>query len=104
MEKNFPNKYLDKLEIYKRPLICTEYMAREFGTTFDFCLPIFKKNNIGCFNWGFVAGKTNTIFPWSSWDDDFTSAPEVWHHDILLPDKTPYDQEEIDFLKEILLK
>jgi hypothetical protein len=41
-------------------------MAREFGTTFEFSLPIFKKENIGCYNWGFVAGKSQTHFGWST--------------------------------------
>jgi hypothetical protein len=50
-----------------------------------------------------VAGKKNTVFPWSSWQEEFDSLPEVWHHDIYLPDKTPFDQKEIDFLKEILI-
>ena len=27
-----------------RPVVCTEYMAREFGTTFKFSLPIFKRH------------------------------------------------------------
>ena len=43
------------------------------------------------------------VFPWSSWQEEFDSLPEVWHHDIYLPDKTPFDQKEIDFLKDILI-
>ena len=38
---------IDRLAIYERPLFCTEYMAREFGSTFEFSLPIFKENNVG---------------------------------------------------------
>ena len=95
---------VEQLETYNRPIMCTEYLARGQGSTFQAMLPLLKEKQIAAINWGFVAGKTNTIFPWSSWDEDFTSAPEVWHHDILMPDKTPFDQAEIDFLKEILLK
>jgi len=93
-----------QLETYNRPIMCTEYLARGQGSTFQAMLPLLKEKKIAAINWGFVSGKTNTIFPWSSWDIDFTAPPEVWHHDIYMPDKTPYDQEEIDFIKEITSK
>ena len=93
-----------QLETYNRPIMCTEYLARGQGSTFQAMLPLLKEKKIAAINWGFVAGKTNTIFPWSSWDIDFTAPPEIWHHDIYMPDKTPYDQEEIDFIKEITSK
>ena len=95
---------VEQLETYNRPIMCTEYLARAQGSTFQAMLPLLKEKKIAAINWGFVAGKTNTIFPWSSWEDDFTAPPEVWHHDIYMPDKTPYDQEEIDFIKEITSK
>ncbi|MAD59513.1 MAG: 1,4-beta-xylanase [Flammeovirgaceae bacterium] len=97
-------KKIEDLEQFKRPLLCTEYLARGQENTFQKILPIFKEKEIAAVNWGFVAGKTNTVFPWSSWDEKFDSLPKIWHHDIYLPDKTPFDQEEIDFLKEILIK
>ena len=94
---------IDQLEKFNRPILCTEYLARGQGSTFQAMLPLLKEKQISAINWGFVAGKTNTVFPWSSWDEEFDSLPKIWHHDIYLPDKTPYDQNEIDFLKEILL-
>jgi hypothetical protein len=27
-------------------------------------MPMLKKNAVGAINWGFVSGKTNTIFAW----------------------------------------
>ena len=92
---------VEQLETYNRPIMCTEYLARGQGSTFQAMLPLLKEKQIAAINWGFVAGKTNTIFPWSSWEEDFTAAPELWHHDIYLPDKTPFDQAEIDFIKEM---
>ncbi|MDG2147498.1 MAG: cellulase family glycosylhydrolase [Flavobacteriaceae bacterium] len=94
---------IDQLEKFNRPILCTEYLARGQGSTFQAMLPLLKEKQISAINWGFVAGKTNTVFPWSSWQEDFDSLPKIWHHDIYLSDKTPYDQNEIDFLKEILL-
>ena len=97
-------KKIEDLEQFNRPLLCTEYLARGEQNTFQVILPLFKEKEVAAVNWGFVAGKTNTVFPWSSWQVKFDSLPKIWHHDIYLPDKTPYDQKEIDFLKEILLK
>lgn len=94
---------IKQLKKYNRPILCTEYLARGQGSTFQAMLPLLKKEQVSAINWGFVAGKTNTLFPWSSWEEEFDSLPKIWHHDIFLPDKTPYDQNEIDFLKEILL-
>ena len=95
---------IDALKKYNRPIICTEYLARENGSTFETILPIFKKNEIHAINWGFVAGKTNTIFPWSSWTTQFDSIPKIWHHDIYREDKSPFSKSEISFLKETLMK
>ncbi len=91
-----------ELKKYNRPLLCTEYLARVNGSTFDSILPLFKENEIHAINWGFVAGKTNTIFPWSSWTTAFDSMPKVWHHDIYRTDKSPFSEAEITLLKTIL--
>ena len=109
-------KIIDELLELKRPIICTEYMAREFGTTFDFCLPIFKKNNIGCFNWGFVAGKSQTHFGWDTilklkegvknkdfiLDTENIPEPEIWFHDIFRKDGSAFDEIEVSFIKNFL--
>ena len=57
---------IDQLRIHDRPLICTEYMARPADSRFETHLPIFKRERVGCLNWGLVAGKTNTIFAWNT--------------------------------------
>lgn len=87
------------LERFNRPLICTEYMARPRGSTFEYMLPFFKKHNIGAINWGFVAGKSQTIYPWDSWQKQYTAEPPVWFHDVFRPDGTPYDANEVAFIK-----
>lgn len=91
---------VQNLQLLGRPMICTEYMARPFDSRFENILPLLKKKRIGAINWGFVSGKTNTRFAWGEVRSD-GSEPEVWFHDILRTDKTPYDQNEIDFLKSI---
>ena len=106
---------IDRLKILERPLICTEYMAREFGSTFEFSMPIFKENKVGCFNWGLVAGKSQTHFGWSTIldlkkkkelgnfleDDDAIPEPAEWFHDILRTDGTPFSEAEVCFIKDI---
>ena len=94
-------KKIAELQKYNRPLFCTEYLARGVGNTFETVLPILKENKIAAINWGFVAGKTNTIYPWKSWDSTFTEEPEIWHHDILRQDGTPYSIKETDFIKQL---
>lgn len=89
------------LQRYERPLICTEYMARPNGSTFEDVLPIAKKYDIGMYNWGFVDGKTQTKYPWDSWDKQYTAEPDVWFHEVLRNDGTPYDQEEVDLITEL---
>ena len=92
-----------ELKKYNRPLLCTEYMARTNCSTFEKILPILKENQIHAINWGFVSGKTNTIFPWSSWNTPFDSIPKIWFHDVYRTDKTPFSEQEIEFLKQELL-
>jgi len=88
------------LEGYERPLICTEYMARSRGSRFVTHLPIFKRERVGCVNWGLVSGRTQTIYPWGS--KEGSSEPKEWFHDILKGDGTPFDAEEVALIKRII--
>lgn len=89
------------LQRYGRPMICTEYMARPNGSTFEVILPVAKQYNIGVYNWGFVDGKTQTKYPWDSWDNPYSAEPELWFHEVLKNDGTPYKQEEVDLIKNL---
>ena len=80
-----------------RPMICTEYMARTRGSIFETCLPVFKRESVGCINWGLVDGKTQTKYPWGS--EEGSPEPEPWFHEILHLDGTPYRQEEVDLIR-----
>jgi hypothetical protein len=84
-----------------RPLICTEYMARPEGSTFDPVLGYFKEQKIGAYCWGFVAGKSNTIYPWNSWQKPYPDEPPVWFHDIFRKNGTPYRPEEVEYIKKV---
>jgi hypothetical protein len=85
-----------------RPVICTEYMARSVGSTFDTVLPIAKQEHVGAINWGFVAGKTQTYLPWDSWQHPYVlDQPPVWFHEVLRPDGTPYRAAEVDQIRQL---
>ena len=88
------------LKIYDRPVICTEYMARPRNSTFENTMPMLKKENVGAINWGFVSGKTNTIYAWDKPMPD-GSEPQLWFHDVFRKDGTPYKQEEVDLIKKL---
>lgn len=80
-----------QLQVYGRPIICTEYMAPQAGSTIDTILPIGKRLNVGMLNWGLVKGKTQTYFPWSSWQHPFIlTKPTVWFQDLLHKNGRPY--------------
>ena len=93
---------VETLEKYHRPLICTEYMARPVGSTFDKILPIAEKQKVAAINWGFVNGKSQTNLPWDSWQKPYVrQPPAVWFHDIFYADGRPYRQSEVDLIREL---
>lgn len=94
-------KRIKWLQRYERPILCTEYMARPNGSTFQGFLPIAQKYNVAMYNWGFVDGKTQTKYPWDSWDKQYTSEPEVWFHEVLQNNGKPYSQEEVELIKSL---
>lgn len=85
-----------------RPVICTEYMARSAGSTFDTILPVAKEERVGAINWGFVVGKTQTNLPWDSWQRPYVlQQPQIWFHEVLRGDGTPYRQAEVDLIRQL---
>ena len=87
---------------YGRPVLCTEYMARGNGSTFDGSLPLGKKYNIAMINWGFVDGKSQTRLPWDSWEKPYTkSEPTIWFHEVFRADGKPYRQAETDLIRRL---
>ncbi|MBT4211931.1 MAG: cellulase family glycosylhydrolase [Porticoccaceae bacterium] len=100
------DKAIQALEVFERPMICTEYLARGRDSTFESLMPLFASKNIGAMHWGFVSGKTQTIYPWRSWvsvirfwDGLFSDEPDPWHHDLLEADGSPYRLSEVEFIR-----
>ena len=96
-------KHVEELQKYHRPIICTEYMARPQGSTFEGILPVAKKYKVGAINWGLVAGKTQTWYPWDSWQHPYTDhEPELWFHEIFRNNGQPYNQAEANFIRKTI--
>lgn len=93
---------IDGLRALHRPLICTEYMARGNGSTFDTILPIAKREHVAAINWGLVAGKTQTYLPWDSWERPYVlMQPTIWFHEVFRQNDQPYRQREVDLMREL---
>lgn len=92
---------VESLRRYNRPILCTEYMARPVGCTFEAVLPWLKQQNVAALNWGFVSGRTQTIYPWDSWQKKYKDEPPVWFHDILKKNGTPFDPKEVELIKKL---
>lgn len=94
-------KCVENLRRYGRPILCTEFMARPQGSTFDPVLGYLKEQRVGAYCWGFVAGKSQTIYPWETWTKTYDAPPKVWFHDIFRPDGTPFDPREVEYIRSV---
>jgi len=82
-----------------RPVFCTEWMARPHYSFFQTHLPIFEEMKVGCYCWGLVSGRTQTIHPWR--DRPGAPEPKIWHHDVFRPDGTPFDASEVETIRRL---
>ncbi|KPF69811.1 1,4-beta-xylanase [alpha proteobacterium AAP81b] len=90
------------LKAFDRPILCTEFMARPTGSTFEAILPLARAKGVGALCWGLVRGKTQTHLPWDSWATPYLEGPAgPWFHDIFEADGTPHDAAEVAFLRAI---
>jgi hypothetical protein len=93
---------IKQLQQYHRPIICTEYMARGNGSTFDTILPIAHRYRVGAINWGLVAGKSQTYLPWDSWQHPYVDhQPTIWFHDVFHADGKPYREREVEIIRDL---
>ncbi len=96
-----------KLKKYGRPIINTEWLGRVLGNSLEENFPLFYVEKIGCFNWGFVAGKYQGHEPWNTtWEQyydgietnvDFTK----WFHDLYRSNFRPYNPKEIEIIRTL---
>ena len=82
-----------------RPILCTEWLARPFGSTVFTHLDYFRYEKIGAIQWGLVAGRSQTYYQWKSPKD--APMPRIWFHDVLYQNGTPFSQYEEKFYFEM---
>jgi hypothetical protein len=90
---------IDHLAAYRRPLLCTEWMARTTGSTVDL-LEVLARHDVGAFCWGLVDGRTQTRYPWTSWLRPATPSTP-WFHELLEADGRPHDPTEAELIRRI---
>ena len=99
-------RIIKRLKKEERPMINTEWLGRCFGNDVFSLFPLFYLEKIGCYNWGFVAGKYQTYEPWeATWQryesgDDTNVDFTKWFHDLYRPNHRPYDPKEIEIIQE----
>ncbi len=91
-----------RLREHGRPIICTEWMARTLGGSYQTQLPVFERKRVGCYCWGLVAGKTQTHYPWGS--EEGADEPVLWFHDLFHADGKPWDPGEVLSIGDITRK
>ncbi len=92
--------YIAQLREFGRPLINTEWLHRPYRSLIQTHLPLWKKEKIGSYFFGFVNGKAQFNYVW----EFIKKLPDIdtslWMHDIFHSDFTPYDEEEIEVIRE----
>lgn len=93
-------KLIEYLKQFHRPMINSEWMHRPLGSYMETHLPLWKREKIGSYFFGFVNGKPQMHVVW-----DFIKGMEsvdqsLWMHDLFHSDFTPYDQEELEVLQQ----
>lgn len=91
--------FIKMLSVFHRPMICQEYMGRNLGSTFELCMPIFKREKVGCLNWGLVEGKCKYRYPWGHKPEQ--GEPDIWFHSIYWEDYTPWCSTEVEYIKRM---
>lgn len=94
--------YITVFGVVQRPVLCTEWMARIFGSDFETDLPLFANRGVGCYQWGLVNGRTQAQFPWGNEVGGSVDPTYGWLHDILYSDGTPYRVDEVETIKKTI--
>jgi hypothetical protein len=92
--------FIERLRKYERPLICDEWLHRPMRSFVQTHLPLFKKENVGSYMFGFVNGKRQYHVVWEYLKKRNDMDLNLWMHDIFHSNFKPYDLEEIEVIKK----
>jgi len=80
-----------------RPVVCSGWLRRGRGNTFEDVLPVFAKYGVGWYHWGLVAGRTQMYLPWDHKPGD--EPPTTWEQDVLDEEGNPFDGDEVELVE-----
>ena len=102
-------RIIHQLRKLGRPAVNTEWLHRIGGQRVQDLFPLYFLEGIGCYNWGFVAGKYGTNEPaqafWQNYEKNGYAAVKgidvtKWQHDLFRPGgRFPYDPAEIEVIR-----
>ncbi len=96
---------VEQIAGFGRPLWCTEFMARGVNSTFAEVLPVLQERKVGAWCWGLVAGRSQTNYPWDSWQKSYPAdEPPLWFHEVFRRDGSPYRADEVAVIRQLTAK
>ena len=88
---------IQMLRRYERPIICSDWLMRQTGNDFEKVLPVFATYQVGWFNRGLVAGKTQMQIQEKQYRSE--EQPGLWQQNVLKEDGTPYSEREVQLIQ-----
>jgi hypothetical protein len=85
------------LQRNNRPIICSDWLMRQAGNSFEKVLPVFATYRVGWFNQGLVSGKTHRNIQDARYRIE--QNPDLWQQDVLQKDGTPYSETEVELIQ-----
>ena len=85
---------------FHRPILCTEWLARQLGSQVGTHLPFYRREKIGCFQWGMANGRSQCHC--HHINAKVVKHNDVWGHDLLHNDGRPYNEKEIELIKNTI--
>ncbi|MFR6330538.1 MAG: hypothetical protein ACLUOI_18155, partial [Eisenbergiella sp.] len=82
-------QYVEFLRRFNRPLINTEWLHRPFRSLIQTHLPMWKKEGVGSYFFGFVNGKSQFNYVWEFIKNLPDIDTSLWMHDIFHEDFRP---------------
>jgi len=92
---------LNSIDSLGKPILLTEWMARQVKSTYETALPILKELNVGAYQWGLVKGKSQTYLPWPHVANKFIGDP-MWWHDVLDGDGNLHSEQEGEIIRSFV--
>ncbi len=95
---------IEHLRRYRRPILCTEWMARTVGSRVQL-VDVLAEQQVSAWSWGLVDGRSQTKYPWTTWlrrpkeDSRPKDDKGIWFHDLLHRDGRPFDAAEAESLR-----